>query len=303
MLLFIHIISSSIWFGTALTFPFWGRTINHAGRLETVLDVTDRVFQLKIALVMGGLVGTLASGILLNRALGYPFFSFSTQFSWLGIAQSLALVITVVSCLILYLMIEGRRGKRSRFRYVPPLGYNNLALITLVYAQMSIRPPIQDQWLFIGIPLALLVIADGLYMTLLVRRIRRLRRLTPQKFVERYFRLLREEDMTWFFRMFHDDAEFHDPFATRPAKGLKSIERFFQKLGDQFSDINIEPRRVISEGNRIITEWVAAGITRNGAKMESLNGVNVMELRDGRIQRIQIFFDSRELPPVARVTP
>lgn len=302
MLLFAHVLGAAIWFGTALTFPFWGRSINRASRLETVLDISDRVFQLKLLLVMGGLAITLVSGILLTLKMGYPFFSFQDPFAWLGTAQVLVVFITLVSCLILYLMIQGLRGRRSRFRYVPPLGYNNIALIALVYMEMTLRPAATEQWAWLGLPLVLLVAADLIYARHLYRRIQRLRSLSPEQFVGRYFQLLRDEDMTWFFRMFHDDAEFHDPFATGPVRGLKAIERFFQSLGDQFEDIDILPRRVLGQGNRIVTEWTANGITRNGAEMQDLQGVNVMELERGKIRRIDIFFDSRQLPPVTRVS-
>jgi len=298
----LHILASGIWLGTAMTLPFWGNRINRADNLPMVLGIGDTVFLLKNIFIMGGLAVTLLTGIYLTQAAGYGYFAFDGPLSWLGYSQLLFLVIAFNSVLILYLMIRGRQGRRSHFRWVPPIGYNNIALIILLFAQMTLRPGAEDQALYLGLPLLAILLADAGYFLRRRRLVRRIRALSPQDFVQRYFDLLEREDMTNFFRQFRDDAEFHDPFATHPVIGLKNIEKFFQQLGDQFEHISIKPEQVYGTPERMVTVWTASGTTKNGERFAPFSGVNMMERVRGKISKVQIHFDPRQLPRVTRVT-
>ena len=299
---FLHVIAAALWFGTAVTLPFWGNRMKRADHLDTVLGIMDTVFVLKCTFIMGGLVLTLFTGIALMERAALPYLPLDPSLSWLTLSQLIYLVIFVNSCLILYLMTMGRKGRRSYFRYVPPLGYNNIALILLVYLQMTVKPAWETQlWVFF-LPLALLVTLDLFFVRSRIRHWGAIRRMPAEAFAELYFGLLREEDMTEFFRLFHDDAEFHDPFATGPVIGIMAIERFFQRLGEQFEDIEIIPRKVSGNTQTIVTHWEAVGTTKNGVPMASLLGTNTMQRLKGRIKSVHIDFDPADLPQVVRVS-
>lgn len=299
---FLHLLAVGAWLGTALTLPFWGNRMNRAANLPMVLGISDTVFVLKNVFIMGGLVLTLGTGIYLTEKAGYGYFDFSELGAWLGFSQLIFVIITFNSILILYLMIQGRRGRRSYFRPIPPIGYNNIALIVLMFAQMTMRPALSQQIYYLGAPLAVLLALDLLYWYGRLRARQRRAALSAQDFATHYFGLLAKEDMNNFFRLFHDDAEFHDPFATHPIIGLINIEQFFQQLGDQFEDIAIAPDRIFGDADRILTFWTASGVTKNGEHFTPFSGANLIHLSGGKIKSVHIFFDPRQLPKVSRIT-
>lgn len=301
MLMFLHVFGASVWFGTAVTLPFWGRRMNRASHLQVVLDIMDTVYLLKCVFIMGGLLLTLTTGVLLTERMGWPYLALSGPMSWLGVSQLLALVVAINSFVLLYLMTWGRWGRRSYFRYVPAIGYNNIALITLVLIQMAVKPSADQQAVLLA-PLGFLVCADLVFIMRRVAAGRRLRAMPAQEFADHYFKLLREERMTDFFRLFRDDALFVDPFALAPVWGIKAIERFFQDLGEQFEDIEINPVTVSGDGETIRIQWEAHGVTKNGIPMSGLTGSNVMERVRGKIKSVNIDFDLSRLPPVRRVS-
>jgi uncharacterized membrane protein len=302
MLMAVHVICAAIWFGTAMTLPFWGNRMNRAGHLDTVLGVMDTVYLLKVVYIMGGLTLTLGSGVWLTLRLGWPFFSAEPAYHWLTMSQGLSLPILFNSCVLLVLMTLGRKGRRSLFRAVPVIGYNNIALILLVYLQMILRPLPEQQWYLLYLPLTLLLLADLLFIGLRLTTLQRLRRMSPQQFIDLYFNLLREERMAELFRLFRDDAVFNDPFATGPVRGIKAIERFFQSLGEQFEHIEIRPLEVNGDRTTIHTQWVANGLTKNGQPLHQLIGSNRMQRHNGKIRQVDIDFDLGELPSVTRVS-
>lgn len=300
-MILLHVLAASVWFGTALTLPFWGNRMNRARHLQVVLDIMDTVYLLKCLFIMGGLIGTLTTGVLLTLQYGWPFFDISGPMAWLGFSQFIAVIVAVNSFVLLYLMTWGRWGRRSFFRYVPMIGYNNIALIALVMIQMVLKPAPEQEALLLFAPLALLVVADLAYLTSRIIAIRKLRTMAAEEFASYYFKLLREERMTEFFRLFRDDIVFVDPFATGPIVGIKALERFFQELGDQFADIEINPVKVEGDGATIRIQWEAHGLTKNGITMSTLRGANVMQRVHGKIKRVDIDFDLSRLPPIQRV--
>jgi uncharacterized membrane protein/ketosteroid isomerase-like protein len=302
ILVALHVIGGAIWFGTAATLPFWGNRMNRADHLSTVLGVMDTVYLLKLVYIMGGLFVTLGTGLTLAAQANLLAWSYGPELSWLAIAQWTSLLIFVNSCVLLYLMTRGRSGRRSHFRYVPPIGYNNIFLILLIYLQMTLRPSWDQQPYFFFGPIAVLFLVDIAYIIKRLVSVSKLKGMPAQEFAQMYFRLLKEENMTELFRLFHDDAEFHDPFATGPVRGIKSIERFFQELGEQFMHIEISTVQISGDTQRVRTEWVAHGLTKNGEKMERLAGTNVMRRVNGKIKRVDIDFDVADLPQVKLVT-
>jgi len=300
-MLFLHIFAAALWLGTAATLPFWGRRMNQADELGTVLGIMDTVYVLKCVFIMGGWALTSFSGIWMAVQTGWPFFDFSPAWAWLAWAEVLLLIISVNSWTLLVLMTLGRRGQRSLFRIVPPIGYNNLGMIILVYALMVLKPGPEQIVFTTLLPLTLIILADCMLIFARWRQREHTKRMSAEQFATHYFSLLKNEDMTRFFRLFHDRAVFIDPFATGPVRGIRAIERFFQTLGDQFDSMSIVPRRIAGTPDRIEIEWEAAGVTKNGVPMKKLRGTNVMQRLNGKIIHVNIEFDINHLPPVQRV--
>jgi uncharacterized membrane protein/ketosteroid isomerase-like protein len=297
ILLALHIVGAALWFGTAATLPFWGNRMNRADNLDMVLGIADTVFLLKNIFIMGGLTLTLTTGALLTRQVGFPFFDFAS-YAWLGISQSLSLLIAFNSVTILVFMILGRSGRRSCYRLVPPFGYNNIGLIAIVYFEMALKPASEQQWRVAGLPLLCMATADVIYVSARMARRRRTMKLDPEGFAKRYFGFMNAEDMYGLLGLFHDDAFIVDSFAVGTVRGAKQIEAFFQFLGDQFDDIKMYPESVEGRADHMTVHWCAQGVTRNGLPMRDLRGTNVMRRRNGKISSMHIEFDLSAMPAI-----
>jgi hypothetical protein len=301
-LLLVHLMGAAVWFGSAMTLPFWGNRLKRAKNLDMVLGIADTVFAVKVALIMGGLGVTLTSGVLLTSRAGLPFFDFG-QWSWLGFSQALMLPISLNSCVILLFMLLGRRGRRHYYRLVAPFGYTNLGLIALMYVQMALKPASSEQWLYLGVPL---VVIGSLGLSYWLRRLanrRRLGQLEPAAFAELYFGCMNAEKTYELLGLFHDDAVIDDPFATAQVRGAIEVERFFQFLSDQFKDIKMFPEQVHGQPELMTIHWRAEGVTKNGMPMLALRGTNTMRRRRGKIASMEIDFDARRLPQVELYRP
>jgi len=302
MLVFIHVLSSAIWLGTAATLPFWGNRMNRADHLHTVLGIIETVFLLKCVFIMGGLVATISSGLLLASNYGFSLLHWSLNPNWINAALLISLLIFVNSWIIFFFLLIGRRGKRSLMRIVPAFGYTNIGLIVTVLYLMVAKPDNQTTLNHSIFALAIIGLANLVNIGVKLRRAIRISNMQPEEFVEMYFGLLNAEKMTDLLKLFRDDAAFNDPFAVGPVKGILEIEQFFQKLGDQFDTITISPRKVSGEKNRILIEWEANGVTQNGVPMPSLMGTNAMQRNKGKIYQVDIDFNLDDLPTIQRVS-
>jgi len=222
--------------------------------------------------------------------------------TWLFSAQMLSLVIFINSWVIFYFLLAGRRGKRSLMRMVPPIGYTNIGLITLTTFLMVTKPAAYNLPMVLGVPLTLIVIANLINLTIKLNKQKKLKTMSAKSFVDVYFGLLNEEKMTDLLKLFCDDAQFNDPFATKPVIGILALEQFFQKLGDQFDSIKIIPRQVSGSADDILIHWEAQGITKNGISMQKLFGTNKMKRKNGKIAEVNIDFNLDDLPQIQRVT-
>lgn len=302
MLLFLHVLACALWLGTAVTLPFWGNRMNRADHLHTVLAIIDTVFILKVVFIMGGLLATVATGALLMGQYGYLDLPLSLYPDWLTVSLSIVTVIFINSWIILFLLLAGRRGRRSWMRVVPPIGYTNIGLIAVVVFLMVVKPEavlLRDSLVS---SLGLILIANLINLGVKFLQRRQLLRMSPREFAETYFGLMNDEKMVDLLKLFRDDAKFNDPFATGPVKGILAIERFFQRLGDQFDHIKIRPRAVSGTKDDLLIEWEAQGVTQNGSMMEGLRGTNNMKRRNGKIARVDIDFQLDDLPQIQRVS-
>lgn len=85
-------------------------------------------------------------------------------------------------------------------------------------------------------------------------------------------------------------------------KGTEAITGYFRGLFAALPDFSIKPERVLSDGDHAIVQWRATG-TFNGepfmgieptGRSVELQGVDVMEWRDGRIGLNTIYYDGAE---------
>lgn len=186
-------------------------------------------------------------------------------------------------------------------RAVPPIGYTNIFLIIFVSFLMVKKPTETNLYLITSLWIGLIIAANLLNIFAKTTRLRRLSTMPGKDYAENYFRLMNAEKMTDMLKLFNDKIVFNDPFATESVKGILQLEKFFQKLGDQFETIKIEPMHVEQKGNDIYIQWEANGITQNGEPLKALKGTNQMTRIKGKIERVEIDFDISKLPKVQLV--
>jgi uncharacterized membrane protein len=275
--------------------------MNRADHLNTVLNIIDTVFILKCIFIMAGLMITIITGFLLIVQIGYSLNPLLNP-DWLKYSQILSLIIFINSWIIFFFLYYGRKGKRALMRTVPPIGYTNIGLIALVMLLMAKKPFGEDLSIILWSSLTFIIVANLINIIVKLRRAHNIATMEPKGFVDRYFQLLNEEKMTDLLKLFDDKAEFHDPFATKPVLGILAIEKFFQKLGDQFDSIKILPKSVSGSPEQILINWEAKGVTTNGEEMKSLTGTNKMTRKDGKIIKVNIDFNLSDLPKVQLVS-
>lgn len=306
LLHFMHVLCASIWFGSAFTFPFWGKRLKSVDNVDMALGISDTVFFIKVSLVMGGLTGTIFSGVALMRELSLPLVSpTSGELNWLGVSAIFCVVIAINSCLIFYLMWKGRLGKRSHYRYVPCVGYNNLGLISIVIGQMTLKPTGGFGASSIAYPLIAILAANSVFWFFELRKRHRLATMSAQEYATSYFSYLRDENMYEVLRLLEDSVCMTDPMSHNEIKGIVEIEQFFQFLNDQFETLTITPDEIectpISARTQMIrTSWTASGMTRNGSSVQQLKGTNTMIRNLRKISRMDIDFALEDLPRVNR---
>ncbi|MEJ2419274.1 MAG: nuclear transport factor 2 family protein [Exilibacterium sp.] len=275
--------------------------MNRADHFHTVLGIIETVFLLKCLFIMGGMIATISTGLLLASTYGFSLTDWSQNSNWINAALVLSFIIFTNSWIIFYFLLVGRRGKRSLMRIVPPFGYTNIGLIVTVIYLMATKPDDQAAIGHTAMAVLLIALANITNIAVKLRRARRIRNMSPEDFAALYFGLLNAEKMTDLLKLFRDDAEFLDPFATAPVRGILAIENFFQKLGDQFDSIKILPKKVSGEKDHLLIEWEANGITQNGGTLKNLVGTNSMQRSNGKISRVNIDFNLDDLPTIQRV--
>jgi ketosteroid isomerase-like protein len=108
--------------------------------------------------------------------------------------------------------------------------------------------------------------------------------------------LLNGRDIKKFLANWHDEATFVYPgniSASGEFKGKQAIEKWFQKLLDQFPTFKNTPKNVCVNnimdfvGTNVVTvEWDEENINKDGEKVR-LNGVTVITLKFGKATRAQ----------------
>jgi ketosteroid isomerase-like protein len=85
-------------------------------------------------------------------------------------------------------------------------------------------------------------------------------------------------------------------------RGVEAIRRYFAQWAEMFEGIDIRPEEVIDAGDKVFTgiRFSGTGVT-SGASVE-MELANVYTLRDGKVVRVEEYFDRREALEAAGVS-
>lgn len=117
--------------------------------------------------------------------------------------------------------------------------------------------------------------------------------MTPKEIITRYWNAEMTRDMDSILENYNKDAVMVVP-GMGLLSGIEEIRDFYQKSIDRFPRLSVEIKQFIEEENRGAFEWQSLFHDHEGNAYPS-RGVNFIETRDDRLQRVHVFFDSADL--------
>ena len=102
-------------------------------------------------------------------------------------------------------------------------------------------------------------------------------------------------------QIFTEDAELISPTTHQPFRGREGVRKFwrkhlsnFRRVRSEFTEVMESDIDLTSQHRSIMLEWVADVILPTG-KPVTYEGVSVVEMVQGRVQRFRTYYDSLPL--------
>ncbi len=89
---------------------------------------------------------------------------------------------------------------------------------------------------------------------------------------------------------FADDATYIRSEGT--FRGKEEIKRYYTWSYSNYSEVTLAEKNIIVEGNKAVLEWALEGTSIRGVgKKVQLQGLDIFEFRNGKVQEIHIYQD------------
>jgi ketosteroid isomerase-like protein len=111
-----------------------------------------------------------------------------------------------------------------------------------------------------------------------------------KEIVQKYFKLVNEENFDEFFKLFHPDVEFHAPFNFN-AKGIDNVMPFYLGVPKNYPEHTDTPAEIIISGNKAAVYIDFKGKTPDG-QPAAFKASDWFEIENGKIKSLHVFFDS-----------
>ena len=118
----------------------------------------------------------------------------------------------------------------------------------------------------------------------------------PREIAESYWRAECARDTEAVLDHYWPEAEFRSPNARY--LGLDQIRTYYEDSARQFPELSVSIVRDVVIGNVGAIEWTAT-LRDRGGRSYNVDGVNVVEVRDGRFVWAHSYFDTGLLAPEA----
>ncbi len=119
---------------------------------------------------------------------------------------------------------------------------------------------------------------------------------TPDALRERvaaYYAAISRRDIDACAAMFAADAEMRDPVGMPGATDDAGRRQRYAGIDAAFATFNIAPDVAIPGGDEIAVKWTARGVTRNGARDVSFEGISTFVFDgEGRIACMSAYWDT-----------
>ena len=99
-----------------------------------------------------------------------------------------------------------------------------------------------------------------------------------------------KKDLTSMLSFFADDATYIRSGGT--FRGKEEIKRYYTWSYSNYSEVSLKEKGIIVEGDRAVLEWALEGTSvRGGGKKLQLQGLDLFEFKNGKVQEIHIYQD------------
>ncbi len=115
-----------------------------------------------------------------------------------------------------------------------------------------------------------------------------------ERFIEALNVLESNRDAEPITALFADNAEIGNVLAPDKFHGAAGARHFWTKYRDTFEILRSTFRNTIVQSDRIALEWNTQGASTEGNRVE-YDGVSILEIADGRIDRFRAYFDPANL--------
>ena len=128
-----------------------------------------------------------------------------------------------------------------------------------------------------------------------------LRTAGTRAFIEALRELEETHDLERMVSLVDESAEISNPMDTAPHRGEDGARRFWRAYRDSFEEIHSDFSRIVESGDAAMLEWTSRGVLR-GDQPITYEGVSVLDIRGGKVQRFRTYFDARAFEHAASPT-
>jgi len=122
--------------------------------------------------------------------------------------------------------------------------------------------------------------------------------------VQQMYAAFNRHDIPAVLDILSDDVEWQSPVTrtapdeiswSKPRHGRDQVATFFKELGEKVQPDKLEPLEFTAQGDRVVVEGKNRGTVRSTSKAYEHDWVMVFTVRQGKITRMQHYYDSADL--------
>ncbi len=117
--------------------------------------------------------------------------------------------------------------------------------------------------------------------------------MKPRTVVENYWDIECKRNVEAILGCYNEDAELLVP-GLGQLVGHEQIRRFYQESIERFPVLEVKIVNAVENGDRGAFEWRSRFRDHEGREYP-LSGVNMVSVRDGRLQEVHVYYDPAEI--------
>ena len=118
--------------------------------------------------------------------------------------------------------------------------------------------------------------------------------MSAHEVIERYYLSVNAADWDTWLTLFHEEVVVDEPIGH--FEGIGALQNVVTAIKRGYSKFLMHPEKTIVDGNVGAVVWRCEAANLSDEPME-VNGVNVFEVVDGKIVKMQTFFDPADFAP------